>query len=132
VKFEPGSYRMKVQSVTAALTYLIGTVKPHTPLRPRVQCPYKCPGKNRRQCGMKESGGLECRAVGSRLLCKTYVYFSDVLAIVMANRIFVTPVKPRATCSICHLTEQLYLPAAILPPPQKVPHYSKSRVGPPK
>lgn len=82
---------------------------------------------------MKGSGGFECRAVGSRHLRKTYVYFRDVLvAIVMANRICVTPVKPRATCPICHLTEQLYLPAAILPPPQKVLHYSKSRVGPPK
>jgi len=67
-KFEPGTYRIKVQSVTASLTYLTGMVKPHTLLRPREQCPYKCPGKNTRQCGMKGSGGFEYRAVGSRPL----------------------------------------------------------------
>lgn len=68
------------------------------------------------------SGGFDSRAVGSRLQYKTYAYFSDVLvAIVTASRSCVTPVRPWATCPICHLTEQLYLPAAILPPPQKSP-----------
>jgi hypothetical protein len=39
----------------------------------------------------------------------------------MAVRSCVTPVKPWAVWQICHLREQLYLPAAVPPPPQKSP-----------
>jgi hypothetical protein len=35
----------------------------------------------------------------------------------MTFRSCVTPVKPWAVCPICHLREQLYLPAAAVPPP---------------